>query len=510
KSWHVDIGGRVKTGQLLAEIETPDLDQQLLQAQAELASAKANAALATTTAKRWQALLANDAVSRQEAEEKSGDLTTKLSVVNALQANLDRFQALKRFTRIVAPFDGVVTARSTDVGALINVGGAPGSELFVVSDTRKLRVYVSLPQNYVSAVKQGSKARLTVPENPKKRHAATVQSLSQAISAASGSMLIQLAADNASGELLPGGFANVSFDLPRAAGALSIPPSALIFNKSGLRVGTVGADGKVQLKVVTVARDLGSVIEIATGLSADDRVIESPPDGIADGDAVRIAVAEPKADPVIRPLLAASTTLLVLLLSACAQDLPLKVPEIPVSSAFKEAAPWTTAQPADELPREAWWTLFGDAELNALQQRLIEHSADLAAALARYQQSKAATEQIRASELPSLNTSLNTQRNRQSEKRPLRVLGPSSPNLYGSTTLGFDLGYEVDLWGRVRSQVAAGIALDQAAKADLASAQLVLQAQLTDSYVALRGLDREAALLRDTEAAYAKALDLVN
>ena len=294
KSWHVDIGGRVKTGQLLAEIETPDLDQQLLQAQAELASAKANAALATTTAKRWQALLANDAVSRQEAEEKTGDLTTKQSVVNALQANLDRFQALKRFTRIVAPFDGVVTARSTDVGALINVGGTPGSELFVVSDVRKLRVYVSLPQNYVSTIRQGSKARLTVPENPTKSHAATVQSLSQAINAASGSMLIQLAANNANGELLPGGFAHVSFDLPKAAGALSIPPSALIFNKSGLRVSTVGADGKVQLKTVTVARDLGSVIEIATGLSADDRVIESPPDGISDGDTVRVASAEPK------------------------------------------------------------------------------------------------------------------------------------------------------------------------------------------------------------------------
>jgi len=200
----------------------------------------------------------------------------------------------------------------------------------------------------------------------------------------------------------------------------------------------------------------------------------------------------------------------LLLLSACAQDLPLKLPEVPVAGAFKEASPWTSAQPADDLPREAWWTLFGDTELNALQQRLIEHSADLAAALARYQQSRAATEQIRASELPSLATSLNTQRNRQSEKRPLRVLGPSSPNLYGSTTLGFDFGFEVDLWGRVRSQVAAGVALDQAAKADLASAQLVLQAQLTDSYVALRGLDREATLLRETEAAYAKALDLVN
>ena len=294
KSWSVDIGAQVKTGQLLAEIETPELDQQLLQAQAELASAKANAALATTTAKRWQALLATDAVSRQEAEEKSGDLATKLSVVNAMQANVDRFQALKRFTRIVAPFDGVVTARSTDVGALINVGGAPGSELFVVSDIRKLRVYVSLPQNYVAAVKQGSKARLSVPENPGKFHPATVQSLAQSISIGSGSMLIQLAADNPRAELLPGGFANVKFDLPRAAGALSIPPSALIFNKTGLSVGTVGADGKVLIKPVTVLRDQGSVIEIASGLLAEDRVIESPPDGIANGDAVRVASTEPK------------------------------------------------------------------------------------------------------------------------------------------------------------------------------------------------------------------------
>lgn len=295
KDWKVDIGGTVKAGQLLAEIETPDLDQQLLQAQAELASARANAALAASTAKRWQALLASDSVSRQEAEEKTGDLATKQSVVNALQANVERFQALKRFTRIVAPFDGVVTARATDVGALINVGGAPGSELFVVSDTKKLRVYVSLPQNYVSAVRQGSKARLSVPENPGKSYAATVQSLSQAINTGSGSMLIQLTVDNARADLLPGGFANVSLELPRATGTLSVPPSALINGKDGLRVAVVGADSRVVLKQVTVARDLGSVIELASGLSANDRVIESPPDGIADGDTVRVATANAKA-----------------------------------------------------------------------------------------------------------------------------------------------------------------------------------------------------------------------
>ncbi len=198
-----------------------------------------------------------------------------------------------------------------------------------------------------------------------------------------------------------------------------------------------------------------------------------------------------------------------LALAACSQAPVLKIPEVPVALAYKEAAPWDLAQPADALPREAWWTLYGDAELNALQQRLIENSPDLAAALARYRQSKSITDQLRASQFPSVTASLNAQRDRQSESRPLRVLGPLSPNEYSSNTLGVDFEYEVDLWGRVRDQVAAGIALDEAAQADLESARLSLHAQLADSYFALRGLDREAALLRDTEVAYAKALEVI-
>ena len=296
KRWTADIGTHVKAGQLLAEIETPELDQQLLQAQAELASARSNVALASTTAKRWQALLASDSVSRQEADEKAGDLNAKQSVVNALEANVERIQALKRFARIVAPFDGVVTARNTDVGALVNVGGSPGSELFVVSDTSRLRVYVNVPQGAVSLIKPGSKARLSVPDQVGKVYTATVQSRSQVINAASGSMLVQLAADNASAELIPGGAASVRFELPRAAGTLSIPPSALIFDKAGLRVATVGADNKVVVKPVTVLRDLGATIELASGLAPGDRVIESPPDGVGAGDVVRVAeAAKPKA-----------------------------------------------------------------------------------------------------------------------------------------------------------------------------------------------------------------------
>jgi membrane fusion protein, multidrug efflux system len=295
KSWKADIGTPVKAGQLLAEIETPELDQQLLQAQAELATTKANTALAEATAKRWQELLASGMVTRQNVEEKTGDLTAKQSVTRAMQANVERFETLKRFTRIVAPFDGVVTARNTDVGALIGVGGVAGSELFVVSDTRKLRVYVTLPQILVGAVRMGATARLTVPERPGKHYVATVQSMAQSISGSSGGMLVQLGADNMDGELLTGGFANIALEVPRNAGMLTIPPSALIFDKAGLQVATVGDDDKVVLKPVKIARDLGTSLELASGLTPQDRVIESPPDGVGNGDTVRVANAEGKA-----------------------------------------------------------------------------------------------------------------------------------------------------------------------------------------------------------------------
>lgn len=300
KRWNVDIGGKVKAGQLLAEIETPDLDQQLMQAKAELATARSNAALAASTAKRWQGLLASDSVSRQEVDERTGDMTAKQSQAAALQANVDRIEALKRFTLLSAPFDGVVTARNTDVGALINIGGAPGSELFVVSDMRKLRVYVNVPQRQVAQVRAGDKAVLTVPERPGQRFAATVQSLAQSINTASGAMLVQLAVDNDKDELLPGGFATVRFDGAGAQaaagqGGVSLPPGAVIIGKDGVQVATVDAGNRVRLRKVTIARDMGTRIELGAGLTAADRVIANPPDGIAEGDVVRIAQAAPTA-----------------------------------------------------------------------------------------------------------------------------------------------------------------------------------------------------------------------
>ena len=291
KDWKHDIGATVKAGEVLANLETPDLDQQLAQARADLVSAKADAALADTTAKRWRALVATGAVSKQAADEKSGDAEAKQALVKSAQANVDRMLAMKGFARIVAPCDGVVTARNTDVGALVNVGSASGQELFVVSDTRKLRVYVSVPQNDVPRVPPGTKATISVPEHPGTTYAGTVESSAQAVNAASGTTLMQLNVDNVAGDLLPGGFANVRLDLKGEAGALSVPGSALIINAKGVSVATVDANDKVVVKPVTIARDLGKVVEIGSGLAPTDRVIENPPDGVVTGTQVRIAEA---------------------------------------------------------------------------------------------------------------------------------------------------------------------------------------------------------------------------
>jgi RND family efflux transporter MFP subunit len=293
RSWNVDIGTPVKAGQLLATIETPDLDQQLLQAQAELATARSNLALAESTAKRWTSLLKEDAVSRQEADEKSGDLAARKAAVQGLEANVQRIRAMQRYTRLVAPFDGVVTARNTDVGALINVGGGAGSELFVISDIRRLRVYVQVPQRQLSSVQAGARAQVSVPERAGKSYTATVQSLSQAISTASGAMLVQLNLDNDAGELIPGAFATVHFETPAFEG-VSVPPGALVFGKDGVRVATLDAENRVRIRPVTITRDLGSVVQLA-GVPRGERIIDSPPDGIANGDLVRIAATDKKA-----------------------------------------------------------------------------------------------------------------------------------------------------------------------------------------------------------------------
>jgi RND family efflux transporter MFP subunit len=296
KAYHVDIGAPVKAGQLLAEIEAPDLDQQLLQAKAALASAQAAEALATVTANRWQQLGGANTVSRQTVDEKTGDLTVKQALTKAAQAAVDRLEVLYAFKRLTAPFDGIVTARNTDVGALINADSSAGLALFVISDVSKLRLSVSVPQNYVPAVKINTRVQIAVPEYPGKVYNGVVDASSRAVDAQSGTTRMQIVVDNSSGELMPGAFANTRIELPANAAALSIPAGALIFDQKGLRVATVDANSKVVLKPITIARDLGQVVEIATGLEPGDRVIDSPPDGLANGDPVRVVTpAKPAA-----------------------------------------------------------------------------------------------------------------------------------------------------------------------------------------------------------------------
>ena len=298
KTWSADIGAKVKAGQVIAEIEAPDLDQQLLQARADLASQEASASLSEATLARRKTLVASNFVSMQEIDERTADLSNKKAAVKAGQANVERLEALAGYKKISAPFDGVVTARDTDVGALINAGGGSGPPMFVVSDISKLRVYVNVPQTYVPAIRIGAKAVISVPEYPNRTFAATVEASSQSVDVASGTTRMQLVLDNAGGELLPGGYASVRLNLQRDGAPLHIPASALIFNQSGLRVATVGVGDKVLFKTVTIARDLGRDIELASGLSGEDRVIVAPPDGLADGDPVHVAGAGDKPEAI--------------------------------------------------------------------------------------------------------------------------------------------------------------------------------------------------------------------
>ncbi len=291
KSWHKDIGAHVKRGELLAVIDTPELDQQIAQARADLGAAQAAAKLSGTTAQRWNDLLPLDAVSRQDAEEKEEDFAAKSGRVKAAQAELDRMLAMKAFARITAPLDGVVTKRNVDIGNLVSAS-ASGEPLFAVADMHALRVYVNVPQSYSAQIVPGMTVSLTVPEYPGRSFPARLASTAGAIASGSSTLLVEFEAGNEGGLLKPGEFAQVSMGLPGGTVALRLPASALLFRAEGLRVATLGANDRVELKPVTIATDLGTEVIIGSGLSPQDRVIDNPPDSLANGDRVRTAHAD--------------------------------------------------------------------------------------------------------------------------------------------------------------------------------------------------------------------------
>jgi RND family efflux transporter MFP subunit len=292
-AWYKDIGAHVKKGDLLASIDTPELDQQISQARADLGAAVSAQKLSASTAERWNSLLPLDAVSKQDVEDKNQDLASKTGAAKAAQANLDRLLAMKAFARIVAPFDGIVTRRTADVGALVSAGPASNGEpLFAVADMHALRVYVNVPQSYSAQIAPGMKVLLSVPEYPGRNFPAELVSSSGAINTQSGTLLVQFAVDNSAGLLKPGGFANVSMDLPGQNRALRLPASALMFRADGLRVATVGSHGRIVMKPITIQTDLGTQVIVASGLRPEDRVIDNPPDSLANGDSVRVGHAD--------------------------------------------------------------------------------------------------------------------------------------------------------------------------------------------------------------------------
>jgi len=295
KRWTADIGARVRKGQLLAEIDTPELDQQLMQARADLATAEANSRLAQTTAERYRDLIRTDSVSRQDLDNANGNLEAKQAAVESARANVKRLEQLQAFRRIEAPFDGVVTARNTDIGALID-SGSNAKELFHVASMNTLRVFINVPEVYSRAATPGLKADLTLKEFPDRRFTGTLVRTSNAIDVASRTLLTEIDVDNPSGQLLAGSYAEVHLKLPTPATTMKLPVDAVIFRADGLQVATLDAANRVKLIPIATGRDFGDSVEIVSGLTGRERIVLNPPDSLTDGQTVRVAPASARGE----------------------------------------------------------------------------------------------------------------------------------------------------------------------------------------------------------------------
>jgi RND family efflux transporter MFP subunit len=291
KEWRTDIGAQVTKGQLLAEIDAPEVDQQLSQAQADLATARANESLSNSTNLRWKGLLATESVSKQDADEKAGDAAAKKAAADSAAANVSRLRELESFKRVVAPFGGVITARNTDIGALINAGQSAGTELFRIADMHKLRIYVQVPETYAAVTRPGLAAELRFAEQPKKGFTAKTVRTSNALDPNLRTLQVELELDNANHEVFPGAYAEVHFKLPASAETLRLPANTVLFRAAGLQVATVDGQRHVKLKSIVQGRDFGNTIEILSGLESSEVVILNPSDSLTDGTEVRIASA---------------------------------------------------------------------------------------------------------------------------------------------------------------------------------------------------------------------------
>jgi RND family efflux transporter MFP subunit len=300
KSWDHDIGSPVKAGQVLASIDAPDLDQQLGQAKATLASVRANHQIASLTANRNNILLQKQIVAQQLADQTDADAKAKEAVVDANEANVRQLEAMQSFKTLAAPFDGVVTARNVELGMLINSGGS-GQPLFEVSDLHRVRIYVQVPQSFTAGLTVGMKATFEMPQYPGARFEAMLSHISKSINQNSHSMQVELQADNAAGKFFGGSYCNVHFEIPTDAHLVKVPSTALITGNQGTQIATLDSNDKVVLRSVQLGRDLGNSVEVVAGLSPADRIINNPPETLAAGDAVRVAQATSQATAPASP-----------------------------------------------------------------------------------------------------------------------------------------------------------------------------------------------------------------
>jgi RND family efflux transporter MFP subunit len=295
KKWYFDIGGRVKTGQLLAEIDAPEVNKQLEQARADLATFEANLSLSQSTMVRWQQLLQRDAVAKQDTDDKIGDYQAKKATVDSGRANVKRLEDMVSFEKVYAPFDGVITTRNTDIGALINAGnGGAAQQLFTLAATNTLRVFVNVPQIYSRSAAPGVAAQLTLAEYPNRRFKGKIARNAESIDPTQRTLLTEVDVDNSTGELLPGAFAQVHLTLVAKAPSLLLPVNSLLFRAEGLQAGVVREGGKVELISIVIGKDHGTEVEVVSaGLTETDNVIVNPPDSLATGSTVRMAPVKP-------------------------------------------------------------------------------------------------------------------------------------------------------------------------------------------------------------------------
>ncbi len=297
RKWYSDIGAHVKAGQLLADIDTPEVDQQLQQARADLNTAQANAHLSALTAERYEGLKNTESVSKQDVDNATGDYEAKKAMVQSAQHNVDRLQQLQGFAKIYAPFDGVITARNTDIGALIDSGSSGGAarELFHIAATHELRVYINVPQAFSQVAKPGLTPVLTLTEFPGRRFQGKLVRTADSIDPSSRTLLVEVDVDNPRGELFPGAFAEVHLQIPTMTSTFIVPVSSLIFRSEGMQVATIEGDHAV-LSRVSIGRDFGTEVEIISGLTGNEQIIDSPPDSLVSGEKVRVATPKQGAD----------------------------------------------------------------------------------------------------------------------------------------------------------------------------------------------------------------------